>query len=912
MVSPRRRILVLVLAVLALMPASASALYVPHAGVVSANPADNTPNVLDGKVTALLPLGNHMIVGGTFTQVQEAAAGKPVLNRRGLFAFDRATGVVLPGFVADFDINPDPVADRAVEALAASPDGQSVFVAGSFGQLNGLAVDKLVKLDATTGGLKAGFKVSVKSAVKDIVVSGNRLYLAGVFTTIGGQARGGLAAVDVATGALDPDVNIAFTDSFLGGVPRVETIAVSPDGKTLVAGGNFRTVGGQPRAQIAMVDVGARPARVADWQTGEYDIQCSETKFNTHMRDIDMSPDGTYFVVVTTGGYARWGACDSATRWETAARGTNLAPTWWDRSGGDSFTSVVVTGGAVYVGGHLRWLNNNRPNGTYSDATPGQGGVPREGIAALDPSNGLPLSWNPGRDRGEGTWAMVSTPEGLWIGSDTDTIGGEYHGKLSMFPLAGGSAAATTFTTASLSGDLYRIGADGAVARHSFNGITVDNPATVTFGGAPDWTSVRGAFAVGNKLYTGRDDGRLQVRPITPAGFGAPTDVNLYGTPDTQFPVTRLTGMFYDNGRLYHTISGDGRLFYRWFTPESSVVGWDVFVAAGNGDGLDFNGAQGMTMASGRLTYSKAGALHALDFRDGRPVPGTDTVVGNSADTDWSSLGMFVLPGNAMPATPGAPPASGSRTPGYWMAGADGAVYAFGNAGSYGSLAGTPLNKPIVTMAATPTGLGYWLVATDGGIFSYGDAKFYGSTGAIALNQPIVGMAATPTGRGYWLVASDGGIFSFGDAKFFGSTGAIKLNKPIVGMAATPSGLGYWLVATDGGIFAFGDAAFYGSTGALTLNKPIVAMASAPAGKGYWLTASDGGVFSFGTAGFHGSTGALKLNKPIVGMAPTPSGTGYWFTATDGGVFAFGDAAFLGSAADKAPKSPIVAFLARR
>ena len=32
------------------------------------------------------------------------------------------------------------------------------------------------------------------------------------------------------------------------------------------------------------------------------------------------------------------------------------------------------------------------------------------------------------------------------------------------------------------------------------------------------------------------------------------------------------------------------------------------------------------------------------------------------------------------------------------------------------------------------------------------------------LNKPIVGMAATPTGKGYWLVASDGGVFSFGDA----------------------------------------------------------------------------------------------------------------------------------------------------
>jgi len=53
-------------------------------------------------------------------------------------------------------------------------------------------------------------------------------------------------------------------------------------------------------------------------------------------------------------------------------------------------------------------------------------------------------------------------------------------------------------------------------------------------------------------------------------------------------------------------------------------------------------------------------------------------------------------------------------------------------------------------------------VASDGGIFAYGDAVFYGSTGGLPLNKPIVGMAATPSGHGYWLVASDGGIFAYG------------------------------------------------------------------------------------------------------------------------------------------------------
>jgi hypothetical protein len=54
------------------------------------------------------------------------------------------------------------------------------------------------------------------------------------------------------------------------------------------------------------------------------------------------------------------------------------------------------------------------------------------------------------------------------------------------------------------------------------------------------------------------------------------------------------------------------------------------------------------------------------------------------------------------------------------------------------------LNQPIVGMGHSPSGHGYWLVASDGGIFAFGDAGFYGSTGNIKLNRPIVGMGALP------------------------------------------------------------------------------------------------------------------------------------------------------------------------
>ena len=233
----------------------------------------------------------------------------------------------------------------------------------------------------------------------------------------------------------------------------------------------------------------------------------------------------------------------------------------------------------------------------------------------------------------------------------------------------------------------------------------------------------------------------------------------------------------------------------------------------------------------------------------------------------------------------------------YWVATGSGAVQPFGSAKSFGSLAGSALNQPIVGMASTMNGLGYWLVASDGGIFTFGDAGFFGSTGGTHLNQPVVGMTATPDGKGYWLVASDGGIFTYGDAGFFGSRGGQPLNKPVVGMAATPDGGGYWLVASDGGIFTYGDAAFFGSRGGQPLNKPVVGMAATPDGGGYWLVASDGGIFSYGDAVFQGSTGGITLNQPIVGMTGTRDGGGYWLVASDGGIFNFGDALFSGSAA---------------
>ena len=298
--------------------------------------------------------------------------------------------------------------------------------------------------------------------------------------------------------------------------------------------------------------------------------------------------------------------------------------------------------------------------------------------------------------------------------------------------------------------------------------------------------------------------------------------------------------------------------------------------------------------SAGAGPTDRAGATGSLQRGQSWPdralVTGVDVIADgpNSGHVVVSDInaGLYVL---RFEVTRGA--AGGS----YWSVAADGGVFAFGDAKFLGSTGAIRLARPMVGMAATPTGNGYWLVASDGGVFAFGDAKFLGSTGAIRLNQPIVGMAPTPTGNGYWLVASDGGVFAFGDARFLGSTGGMPLGRPVVGISPTPSGNGYRLVASHGGVFAFGDAQFLGSTSTVPLRQPVVAMTTTPSGRGYWLVASDGGVFAFGDARFLGSTGAIRLAQPVVGMSRSPSGNGYWLVAADGGIFSFGDARFQGS-----------------
>jgi hypothetical protein len=360
------------------------------------------------------------------------------------------------------------------------------------------------------------------------------------------------------------------------------------------------------------------------------------------MRAVDISPDGSYFVVVTTGAYRKGSLWDAASRFELNQSGSTLQPTWVDLDGGDSFTGVAVAGAAIYVAGHNRWMNNPHPNGTNVNAVPGPGAVPRFGVAALDPTNGLPFSWNPTKSRGMGARALLATADGLWIGSDTESFAGQYHARLAMCPLAGGSAIPPA-TSGSLPGELATLGLDGRLLRRTFDGTNAGPPAEVATN--TDWSRARGGFMLSGRLYAGWDDGNLYSWAFDGTTLGAPTPLDLHGLPASEFPVARLSGMFFHHGRLYYTLGGGPLLYYRYFTPESGVVGAETFVASGRGDGLDWRNAGGVTLAGGRLYWARPdGSLYRADFNGDHPVPGSVAVAARPAPGGpWPSRGLFLI-----------------------------------------------------------------------------------------------------------------------------------------------------------------------------------------------------------------------------------------------------------------------------
>ena len=388
----------------------------PAVPLVSTNPVNYTPNITNGAAYKSAQANGTLYVGGSFTSV--TATNGATFTRNHILSFNASTGAV-----SSFAPN----VNGAVWAIV--PSGSSLYIGGTFTSVNGIARRGLAKIDATTGAVDQSFNAGLTSgSVTEAALVNGRLIISGTFPKK-------ILAVSPASGANTGYINVAVTGTVAdnAGPTEVYRFAVNPAGTRLVGVGNFTTVGGKTRYRAFMLNLDAA-VTVSDWWYAPLQQRCAADSLTDYMRDVDFSPDGSYFVFVSTGyvplsGQIGIALCDAAARFETSIM-TPARPTWINYTGGDTLHSVAVTDAAVYVQGHQRWLDN--PQGRDNA---GPGAVSRPGIGAINVSTGKALAWNPTKDRGVGGKDLLVTSAGLWVASDTAHIGHETRMRNALLPV---------------------------------------------------------------------------------------------------------------------------------------------------------------------------------------------------------------------------------------------------------------------------------------------------------------------------------------------------------------------------------------------------------------------------------------------------------------------------------------------
>jgi hypothetical protein len=382
---------------------------------------NTSPGSPAATVTSLELAGSRVVAGGTFEEV----AG---VSRSNLAWLDATTGVPLAG---------SPEAPGEARALATS--GSSLLVGGRFATLGASRREDLLALQISTGELLPWAPPAARDGVEAIfgnvfvhpsnltaiAVDAERVYVGQRFyEPVAGTAVGGLCAYSRATGAklwerpAHRSVNalvVRDTVLYVGGEffsPSRAVIAVSAatgaeiawgvavDGKAhallptpagLVVGGEFTSLGGEPRTDLAMLD----------YVTG----------LATHW---DPEPDGAVWALAAAGNTLFCGGDFTSIAGETRSRLAALAldtgaPDAWAPGANATVRALSFKQGVLLVGGGFTTI----------------GGQPRTNLAAVNPANGRVLPLDAGVGLGHSVSSVVFAAGHVFASGSQTSAGSE-------------------------------------------------------------------------------------------------------------------------------------------------------------------------------------------------------------------------------------------------------------------------------------------------------------------------------------------------------------------------------------------------------------------------------------------------------------------------------------------------------
>ena len=299
----------------------------------------------------------EIFAGGAFGSINGVA-------RANLAALDAASGALDTSWVAD--------TNDEVLALDVSFDDLTVFVGGRFTDVDGFTRNRIAAVKATNGDVLTSFKPQASGNVFAVHATREHVYVGGEFTSIASNRRSRVASLDPILGSLDLNFRVEVD-------ARVRSITSSPDGNLVYIGGDFSSVDGVSKPNLAALEAA----------TGD-----PVFSFNgvTGRRVYNMRTDDDRLYAAMGGGGGLFAAMDLVT-----------GATDYDIATDGDVQAVTLMGDYAYVGGHY-------------DLADGQS---RVRLFAVDRATGtLSNDWTPSADGELSIFGMANYSGAIWLGGD--------------------------------------------------------------------------------------------------------------------------------------------------------------------------------------------------------------------------------------------------------------------------------------------------------------------------------------------------------------------------------------------------------------------------------------------------------------------------------------------------------------
>lgn len=366
---------------------------------------------------------------------------------------------------------------RTPPLTRAAPGGLATVLTTVLAAALGLTAGAAAAAASSTVSAHPAAAPAVNGEVAATVAAGGTLYLGGSFTTVGGAPHRGLAALSASSGAVRGTFQAAVAGD-------VRALAVSGDGGTLYVGGDFSSVDGQPRAELAAVS--ATTGALLPWNPGAN-------------RPVEALAVGGGRVYV--GG--RFHSIAGATRDDLAAldpaTGALVGAFAPPPPDGPVMTvALTADAGRLYVGGSFHSL----------------GGVRQPHLASVDASSGARTGWAPllpcpayALARAAGGRVVVGCAGGKTRGNSVEEFAGAAGGQRSALWVARGDGNVQAVAVLG-DGTIVAGGHFGTVSGQTRHHLVALSAGGALLGWSPRANSAHGVFTLataGGSLWAGGD-----------------------------------------------------------------------------------------------------------------------------------------------------------------------------------------------------------------------------------------------------------------------------------------------------------------------------------------------------------------------------------------------------------------------